>query len=127
MDTRHKEERPVNREEMLGRIEKQMPDMAGKLQRLVDKEGFLRSKNVYGEPYSDRQIHICYDAIFRTQTLRCGILEAARETPRSVKQIAELLGRTPADILAEVVELRRSNRMVIEKLEDRTPLYRSAG
>jgi hypothetical protein len=127
MNTRQKEEKPANREEMLGYIQKQMPDMAEKLKRLVDKEGFLRSKNVYGELYSDRQIHICYDAIFRTQTLRCRILEAARETPRSVKQIAEILGSPPGDILAEVVELRRSNRMVIEKVDDRTPLYRAAG
>ena len=118
---------PLSREEMLGYIEKQLPDMAEKLKKLVEKEGFLKSKNVYGELYSDRQIGICYDGIFQTEYLRCRILETAREQAVSVKQIAETLGISPAKTLAQVVELRRKNLMVIDKLDDRTPRYRAVG
>jgi len=115
----------LTREEMLGFIGKQVPDMAEKLKRLLDKEGFLKARNVYGEPYSDRQIGICFDGIFRTEYLRCRILEKVREQALSVKQIAEALGLTPAEALAQVVELRRKNRIVIEKIDGRTPLYRA--
>lgn len=115
------------REEMLAFIEKQLPEMAGKLRRLLDKEGFLKARNVYGELYADRQIQICYDAIFRTEYLRCRILEAARAEALSVKRIAEVLGKNPAEVLTQVVELRRKNLMVIERIDERTPLYRAAG
>ncbi len=127
MEMQQKEQNTLSREEMLGFIEKQLPDMAEKLKKLVEKEGFLKSRNVYGEIYSDRQIGICYDGIFRTEYLRCRILETAREQALSVKQIAENLGISPAEVLTQVVELRRKNLVVIEKIDDRTPLYRAAG
>ena len=114
------------REEMLAYIEEQRPDMGEKLKRLVDKEGFLKSKNVYGELYADRQVNICYDAIFHTEFLRCRILEALRGEAKSVKRVAEELDLPPGEILWEVVELRRKNLVALERLEDRTPLYRSA-
>ncbi len=115
-----------SREEMLALIEKQRPDMLEKLRMLLDKESFLKGKNVYGELYADRQIDICYDAIFQTEYLRCRILEAVQEEARSVKQIAEMLERTPKEILWEVVELRRRNLLGIERIDDRTPLYRAS-
>ena len=127
MQTANRGEDAPDRKAMLAFIEKQLPDMAGKLRRLEEKEGFLKARNVYGELYSDRQIQICYDAIFRTEYLRCRILETARKEALSVKRIAEILGKTPGEILAHVVELRRKNLMVIERIDDRTPLYRAVG
>jgi hypothetical protein len=127
METKQTQQSPPSRDEMLGYIEKQQPEMAEKLRKLVDKEGFLRAGNVYGETYSDSQIGICYDGIFQAEYLRCRILETAREQALSVKQIAELLGEPSAKTLREVVELRRKNLMVLEKVDDRTPLYRAVG
>jgi len=43
-----------------------------------------------------------------------------------VKRIAEELGQSPGEILGEVVELRRKNLLGIEKIDDRTPLYRAS-
>jgi hypothetical protein len=114
------------REEMIAFIVKQRPDMGEKLRMLLEKESFLRGKNVYGELYSDRQIGICYDAIFRAEYLRARILEMTRHQPQSVKKIAEELGESPREILWEVVELRRRNLLGIEKIDDRTPLYRAS-
>ena len=114
-----------SREEMIEFIEKQRPDMGKKLRMLLDKEPFLKDRNVYGESYADRQVSVCYDAIFRTEYLRARILEVVREEARSVKQIAETLGRTPGEVLWEVVELRRKNLLGIERVDDRTPLYRA--
>jgi len=127
METAQKGQHGLDRKAMLAFIEKQLPDMAGKLRRLEEKESFLKTRNVYGELYSDRQIQICYDAIFRTEYLRCRILETARKEPLSVKRIAELLGETPGEILAQVVELRRKNLVAIERIDERTPLYRAVG
>ena len=45
-----------SREEMIAVIEKQRPDMGEKLRMLLEKESFLKGKNVYGELYADRQI-----------------------------------------------------------------------
>ena len=126
METKRPTEKSPNREEMLGLIEKQRPDLGEKLKRLLDKKGFLQEKNVYGELTSGRQIEICYDSIFRTEYLRCRILESLRQEARSVKQVAEILGLSPREILWEMVELRRKNLVGLEKIEDRTPLYRAA-
>jgi hypothetical protein len=114
------------REQMLAFIEKQRPDMAEKLRVLLGRESFLKGKNVYGELYAQTQINICYDTIFRAEYLRCRILEVVREGAKSVKQIAERLGKTPGEILPEVVELRRKNLMAIDRIEDRTPFYRAS-
>ena len=114
------------REEMLAFIEKQRPDMGEKLRMLLGRESFLKDKNVYGELYAEGQINICYDAIFRDEYLRCRILEVIQGEARSVKQIAEMLERSPGQILSEVVELHRKNLLSIEKIDDRTPLYRAS-
>ena len=114
------------REEMLAVIEKQRPDMGEKLRNLLGRESFLKDKNVYGELYAQRQVDICYDAIFRDEYIRCRILEILRDEARSVPQIAEMLGKAPGEILWEVVELRRKNLVDIDKLDERTPLYRAS-
>ena len=114
------------REEMLAFIEKQRPDMGEKLRNLLGRESFLKDKNVYGELYAQRQVDICYDAIFRDEYIRCRILEVLRDEARSVLQIAEMLGKAPGEILWEVVELRRKNLVSIDKIDERTPLYRAS-
>ena len=114
------------REEMLAFIEKQRPDMGEKLRNLLGRESFLKDKNVYGELYAQRQVDICYDAIFRDEYLRCRILELIQDEARSVPQIAEMLGKSPGEILWEVVELRRKNLVNLDKIDDRTPLYRAS-
>jgi hypothetical protein len=114
------------REEMLAVIEKQRPDMGEKLRNLMGRESFLKDKNVYGELYAQGQVDICYDAIFRDEYIRCRILEVIRDEARSVPQIAEVLGKSPGEILWEVVELRRKNLVSIDKLDERTPLYRAS-
>jgi len=114
------------REEMLAVIEKQRPDMGEKLRNLMGRESFLKDKNVYGELYAQSQINICYDAIFRDEYIRCRILEVIRDEARSVPQIAETLGKSPGEILWEVVELRRKNLVSLDKLDERTPLYRAS-
>jgi hypothetical protein len=114
------------REEMLALIEKQRPDMGEKLRNLMGRESFLKDKNVYGELYAQGQVDICYDAIFRDEYIRCRILEVIRDEARSVPQIAEVLGKSPGEILWEVVELRRKNLVSIDKLDERTPLYRAS-
>ena len=114
------------REEMLALIEKQRPDMGEKLRNLMGRESFLKDKNVYGELYAQGQIDICYDAIFRDEYIRCRILEVIRDEALSVKQIAEKLGKVPGEVLWEVVELRRKNLVSIDKLDERTPLYRAS-
>ena len=114
------------REEMLAVIEKQRPDMGEKLRNLLGRESFLKDKNVYGELYAQGQVDICYDAIFRDEYTRCRILEVIRDEARSVPQIAEVLGKSPGSILWEVVELRRKNLVSIDKIDERTPLYRAS-
>ena len=126
METEKFELEQPTREEMMAVIEKQRPDMGEKLRMLLGKESFLKGKNVYGELYAERQINICCDAIFQAEYLRCRILEVIRDEARSVKQIGEMLGKPPGEILWEVVELRRKNLLGIEKVDDRTPLYRAS-
>jgi len=126
MESNKFEREQPTREEMLAVIEKQRPDMGEKLRNLLGRESFLKDKNVYGELYAQRQVNICYDAIFRDEYIRCRILEVLRDEARSVPQIAEMLGMSPGEILWEVVELRRKNLVGIDKVDERTPLYRAS-
>ncbi len=114
------------RSDMLVYIERVLPDVGARLKRLLDKESFLRHGNAYGEGYADRQIELCFDAIFRHEYLRCRIVECTTGQMRSVKELAELLGLDPKEVLKEVVELRRKNLLNIETIKDRTPLYKAA-
>ena len=100
--------------------------MGEKLRNLLGRESFLKDKNVYGELYAQRQVDICYDAIFRDEYIRCRILEVIRDTARSVPQIAEELREIPGGDPWEVVELRRKNLVSIDKIDERTPLYRAS-
>ena len=126
MESNRFELEQLTREEMLAAIEKQRPDMGEKLRNLLGRESFLKDKNVYGELYAQGQVDICYDAIFRDEYTRCRILEVIRDEARSVPQIAEVLGKSPGSILWEVVELRRKNLVSIDKIDERTPLYRAS-
>ena len=107
-------------------IEKILPDLEDKLHRLIAKEDMLKEKNVYGELYSDQQIDICFDAIIDAEYLRCRIIELLRVKPRSVKQLSVLVGHSPSEVLREMIELRRKNMVVIDGIEERTPIYSAA-
>ena len=110
----------------LAYIEKILPDNGAKLQRLVAKEDMLKEKKVYGELYSDRQIDICYNAIIDAEYLRCRIIELLRVKPRSVKQLAVFLEGNSAEVLRQMIELRRKNMVVIDGIDERTPIYSAA-
>lgn len=125
MQTNATEAKPLSRDEMLAYIEMHWPAQAEKLRMLVGKEPFLKTRNVYAELYSDRQIDICSDAIVRTEYFRSRILELTRQRALSVKELAEALGANARDTLQAVVELRRKNLLVIDVIKDRSPLYRA--
>ena len=61
-----------------------------------------------------------------TEFVRHMILEGAREAAVSAKELAERIGVDPAAVLREIVVLRRKNLLELEKIDGRTPLYRTA-
>jgi predicted Rossmann fold nucleotide-binding protein DprA/Smf involved in DNA uptake len=111
-------------QKQLDLIRAEDPDAAEKLGRLLDKGATLREDgNVYGERYSARQLALSFGAILATETQRARILRALRAGPRSVTDVARELELDPERVLADIVELRRRNRVGLHHIEDRTPLY----
>jgi len=101
-------------------------ELADRLAMLIEKSDSLCAEgNVYGERYSSRQIELSLGNIMETEVLRARVLNALRETPRSVPELARRLDLEASVVLRHVVELRRRNRIVQHHIEERTPYYQA--
>ena len=84
------------------------------------------SGNVYGEKLPADRLDRLMDELVDIEFVRHMILEGARDAAVSAKDLAERIGVEPAAVLREIVVLRRKNLLELEKIDGRTPLYRTA-
>ena len=93
---------------------------------LIGKEGELVEKgNVYEEKID---IEDYEDMIRQNVThgyIRNYILASTSSTPRSIKELAKKLRITPQRVLNEISVLLRKNRVAIDSIEGRTPMFLS--
>ncbi|MHC5054531.1 MAG: hypothetical protein ACYTKD_07425 [Planctomycetota bacterium] len=105
----------------------QAASQAYRLRSLVGKVVNLRDEgNVYGEKVSGERLDELMDEFVDVEFVRHMILEGAREGAVSVKDLAERIGVAPEAVLREIVVLRRKNLLELDKIDGRTPLYRTA-
>lgn len=97
-----------------------------RLRVLLGREKELtESVNVYGEKISQEEFDFLMDEIVKEEFLRHKIHLLTKTRPLSVKDLAKALGIKPADVLKQIVNMRRKNMITIERFVETTPLYRA--
>ncbi|MEM3627808.1 MAG: hydrogenase iron-sulfur subunit [Candidatus Bathyarchaeia archaeon] len=97
-----------------------------RLRVLLGRERELtESVNVYGEKISQEEFDFLMDEIVKEEFLRHKIHLLTKTKPLSVKELAKALGVKPADVLKQIVNMRRKNMITIERFMETTPLYRA--
>ncbi len=97
-----------------------------RLRVLVSKEyGLAARGNVYGDTASEEELKERVLTAMEEEFIRSTILERTRETPMSVKELAEVVDRSPRLVLEHIVSLRKRNMVALDSMDGRTPRYRS--
>jgi coenzyme F420-reducing hydrogenase delta subunit/predicted transcriptional regulator len=97
-----------------------------RLRVLVGKERELTEKsNVYEEKISQEEFDSLLDEIVEAEFLRHKIHLMTKNEPLSVKALAQAVEMKPADVLKQVVDMRRRNMITLDHVEGQTPFYRA--
>jgi F420-non-reducing hydrogenase iron-sulfur subunit len=96
-----------------------------RLRVLVDKEEKLIEKgNIYGETVTQEEFNEVMDEAVATEFTRNKIKLLLSEKPLSVKEIANRMDESPADVLTHIVALRQRGWVDLQGIKDSTPLYK---
>jgi F420-non-reducing hydrogenase iron-sulfur subunit len=87
---------------------------------------FLESGNIYGEIFTEHEFNRAIDMIIVEETEVQEILGKLEEGARSVKDLAKDLSIPSERVFRYVTALVRKEMIRLEKITDRTPLYRMA-
>ena len=85
---------------------------------------FLESGNIYGEIFTEHEFNRAIDMIIVEETEVQEILGRLEEGARSVKGLAKDLAIPSERVFRYVTALVRKEMIRLEKVDDRTPLYR---
>lgn len=89
------------------------------------EEELTEAMNVYGELIPQAEFDETLDEIVNQEFLRQKIRLLARQKPLSVKAIAAETDVAPAVILRQIVDMRRKRMIVLDHIEETTPLYKA--
>lgn len=93
---------------------------------LIGKEGELVEKgNVYEEKIDLEEYQEMISLSIKNGYIRNYIMASTTSTPRSIKELSEKLRVTPQRVLNEISVLLRKNRVAIDRIEGRTPMFLS--
>jgi coenzyme F420-reducing hydrogenase delta subunit/predicted transcriptional regulator len=97
-----------------------------RLRVLVGRERELTEKtNAYGEKISQEEFDHLIDETVNTEFIRHKIHLLTHGKPFSVKELAKTVNLKPADVLRQVVNMRRKNMIALDHIEGTTPLYKA--
>jgi len=97
-----------------------------RLRVVVGRERELTEKsNVYEEKISQDEFDSLLNEIVKAEYIRHKIHILTRKKPLSVKDLAEAVDMKPADVLREIVNMRRKNMITVDYIEDQTPFYKA--
>jgi len=87
------------------------------------RQEFLEKGNLYGEQFTEHEIHRLFEEVVMDELAIQEILIRAKEKPISVKKLAEQLQLPPKRILRQLVDMRRMGLMKIASIETKSPLW----
>jgi len=97
-----------------------------KLRVLVGRERELTEKcNAYKGKIPQEEFDSLLDETVEAEFARHKIYLLAKDEPVSVKALAEAIEMKPADVLKQVVAMRRLNMITIDHVEGTTPFYKA--
>ncbi|MEM1563247.1 MAG: hydrogenase iron-sulfur subunit [Candidatus Bathyarchaeia archaeon] len=99
---------------------------AFRLRVLLGREEELTEfMNAYGEKISEEEFDALLDDIVRDEFIRYKIHYLTRTKPRSVKELAQILGIKPSAVLRHITNMRRKGMIALDRVEGYTPLYKA--
>ena len=97
-----------------------------RLRVLVGRERELTEKNnVYKEKITQQEFDALLEDVVEAEFFRQKIRLLTEDEPFSVKQLAAVMGMDPAEVLANIVNMRRRRMITFDHLEDTTPFYKA--
>jgi F420-non-reducing hydrogenase iron-sulfur subunit len=97
-----------------------------RLRVLVGRERELTEKgNVYDEKIPQEEFDSMLDEAVEAEYVRYKIHVLTRDNSMPVKALAEATELKPADVLKQIVAMRRKNMITIDHIEGATPFYRA--
>jgi len=97
-----------------------------RLRVLVGREFELTEKNnVYKEKVSQEEFDSVLDEIVEAEFIRQKIHLLTSAKPLSVKALSETIELKPADVLKQIVDMRRRNMITLDHIEGTTPFYKA--
>lgn len=88
------------------------------------KVEFSDTGNLYGEVFTEHELGRMYDEIIMDECTIEEIVLRGKDKLVSVKGLAKSMKASPHRILRTLVDMRRTGMAEIEKIEDKTPLWR---
>jgi hypothetical protein len=83
--------------------------------------------NVYGEKLTTEEFDALMNDVIEDEFIRHKIYVLTRTKPLSVKALAEITEMKPAEVLKQIVNLRRKNMITLDTIKGTTPLYKALG
>jgi len=99
---------------------------AFRLRVLLGREEELTEfMNAYGEKIPEEEFDALLDDIVKAEFIRYKIHYLTRVKPRSVKELAQILGIKPSAVLRHITNMRRKGMIALDRVEGYTPLYKA--
>jgi len=97
-----------------------------RLRVLVGRERELTEKsNVYGEKIPQEEFDLSLDEAIEAEFIRRKIYLLTSAEPLPVKALAKATEKKPADVLKQIVAMRRRNMIALDHIEGTTPFYKA--
>jgi len=97
-----------------------------RLRVLLGREKELtESVNVYGEKIPQDEFDALIDEIVKEEFIRHKFYLLTKTKPLSVKDLAKTVEMKPADVLRQIVDMRKRNMIALDHVEGTTPFYKA--
>jgi hypothetical protein len=99
-----------------------------RLRALMGKVRTIRVEgNVYGEVVKQSELDALVASAVESEYLRNYILVLADQDEWTVMDLADRLGRSPEEVMTQVVRLRQKNLLGLAKIDGHDPYYKAIG
>ncbi len=118
---------PLSKEEIVANLAAaKEAASAFRLRVLLGREEELTEfMNAYGEKIPEAEFDALLDDIVRAEFIRYKIHYSTRLKPRSVKELAQILGVKPSAVLRHITNMRRKGMIALDHVEGYTPFYKA--
>jgi len=118
---------PLSKEEIMANLTAaKNAASAFRLRVLLGREEELTEfMNAYGEKIPEEEFDALLDDVVKAEFIRYKIHYLTRIKPRSVKELAQILGLKPSIVLRHITNMRRKGMIALDRVEGYTPLYKA--